>query len=78
MASPFTFTAPPYRMLTEADAATYAGFPSSKRFRDNCPVPAVQLAPGVRRWDVRDLDVWLDGLKDGTDATADAVLAKLG
>jgi hypothetical protein len=55
----------PKRMLTKAEAAHHCGRPN-KRFQIECPVKPVQFANGDLRYDVRDLDAWLDDLKRGT------------
>lgn len=65
----------PNRMLTQADAAGYAGL-TGKQFDRECPVRPVEIAPGVLRYDMRDLDQWIDGLKSGT-GDDDAILARL-
>jgi hypothetical protein len=51
------------RMLSKAEAAHYCGMPI-KRFEIDCPVPSVRFPKGDLRWDIRDLDAWLDTLKD--------------
>lgn len=66
------------RMLTLAEAAHHCGRPS-KQFERECPVQPVSFANGDRRYDVRDLDAWIDTLKgDVQSAGADAILARLG
>ncbi|MDC7785108.1 hypothetical protein GJ689_21605 [Rhodoplanes serenus] len=66
----------PKRMLTVDEAAGHCGRPV-KRFQIECPVPAVIFPNGDRRFDVQDLDKWLDSLKVGAD-DADAIVARLG
>ena len=56
------------RMLTRREAAEHCGRPL-KSFEVECPVSPVKFANGDLRWDVRDLDKWLDGLKTGSDDT---------
>ncbi len=63
------------RMLTRREAAEHCGRPL-KMFEVECPVPPVKFANGDLRWDVRDLDVWLDTLKTGADAL-DAIVDRL-
>jgi hypothetical protein len=59
----------PKRMLSKAEAAHHCGR-SVKRFEIECPATPVEFQNGDRRWDVHDLDSWLDALKlDPTDAT---------
>ena len=68
----------PKRMLSKTEAAHHCGRPS-KRFDIECPVPPVRFANGDLRWDVRDLDAWIDTLKaDAADGDADAIVARLG
>lgn len=67
----------PKRMLTEAEAAHHCGRPV-RRFKVECPVAPIVFGNGDRRFDVRDLDGWLDGLKAGTTDEAADILARLG
>ena len=65
------------RMLNATEAASYCGLPA-KHFAATCPEQPVELRPGLRLWDRRDLDRWLDGLKQGTEATTrEQILGKL-
>jgi len=64
------------RMLTLLEAAQHCGR-SVKRFEIECPVAAVIFPNGDRRYDVHDLDKWLDFIKNG-DGDADAIVARLG
>jgi hypothetical protein len=50
------------RMLTKREAAEHCGR-SVKNFERECSVTPVKFANGDLRWDVRDLDAWLDSLK---------------
>ena len=52
------------RMLTKTEAADHCGR-SAKRFEIECPVQSVRFANGDFRWDIRDLDAWIDSLKVG-------------
>lgn len=70
-------TAQPYRMLSKSAAADYVGL-SATRFGAACPVAPLELANGVKRWDIRDLDAWLDSLKSDNDLSDEALLSKLG
>ena len=67
----------PPRMLKIGEAAEYCGRPL-KHFRADCPVAPVEFGNGDKRWDVRELDRWLDGLRCGTSDNDDAILARLG
>ena len=64
------------RMLTKREAAEHCGRPL-KSFERECPVAPVQFANGDLRWDVRDLDAWLDSLKSSIDRD-DAIVNRLG
>ena len=67
----------PTRMLKESEAASYTGLPA-KHFKNICPVQPVQMRPGTNLWDKRDLDQWIDAMKEGAEmATQDAILGKL-
>jgi hypothetical protein len=68
----------PFRLLTKTDAAHYCRRPL-KKFDVECPVRPIEMANGDHLWDVRDLDIWIDGLKAGTkdEATADSLIALL-
>jgi hypothetical protein len=63
-------------MLTEAEAAYHCGR-TVKRFRLECPVAPVEFANGDVRWDVHDLDAWIDSLKHGATDSSDSILEKL-
>ncbi|MFY9952110.1 helix-turn-helix transcriptional regulator [Bradyrhizobium sp.] len=68
----------PVRMMTLAEAARHCGR-SLTRFKIECPVAPVKFGNGDLRWDVQDLDVWINSLKAGTaDHDADAIVARLG
>jgi hypothetical protein len=51
------------RMLTKREAAEHCGRPL-KRFELECPVAPLGFPNGDLRYDVRDLDGWLDSLKN--------------
>lgn len=63
------------RMLTQREAADHCGRPE-KRFKIECPAPEVVFPNGDRRFDVRDLDKWLDSLK-GEGDDADTIVSRL-
>jgi hypothetical protein len=68
----------PKRMLTKPEAAHHCGR-SQSRFVIECPVTPVKFGNGDLRYDVQDLDRWLDNLKAGTGGgEADAIVARLG
>ncbi len=57
----------PPRMLTKEQASAYCGV-STNTFASNCPVPPIAMGKGDRLWryDIRELDRWIDGLR-GTE-----------
>jgi hypothetical protein len=66
------------RMLNKTEAAEHCGRPL-KRFQIECPVQAVCFPNGDNRWDVHDLDAWIDSLKAGYfDHDAEVIIGKLG
>ena len=73
----FQITLTPKRMLTETEAARHCGL-LPKRFKLECPVQPIRYSNGDIRYDVRDLDAWLDSLKAGAANDDDAIVAKLG
>jgi hypothetical protein len=66
----------PKRMLTKTEAAHHCGR-SVNSFDAECPVVPVQFANRQRRYDVRDLDAWLDELKIGGLTNAADIVAML-
>jgi hypothetical protein len=64
------------RMLTKREAAEHCGR-SLKSFARECNALPVKFANGDLRWDVHDLDAWLDSLKAGIN-DADTIVRKLG
>lgn len=68
------------RLLTRDQAAAYCSV-SQPTFEACCPVRPVSLGGSKRldRYDVRDLDAWIDGLRAGpVEKTAEDWLATLG
>jgi hypothetical protein len=66
------------RLLTKDEAAEYCNIPLS-RFTTACPKKPVRLYDGAGlSWDVRDLDEWIDAMKNHrVDKTADEMLDDL-
>ncbi len=66
------------RLLTKSQAATYCGL-SVSTFGAVCPVRPIALGEGVRmhRYDVRDVDVWIESFKSGEPAGKSALRAAL-
>jgi hypothetical protein len=68
----------PKRMLTKTEAASHCGR-SVKRFEIECPAPPIRFPNGDERYDVHDLDKWLDSLKTGhEDLDVESIIRKLG
>jgi hypothetical protein len=68
----------PKRMLSQSEAAHHCGR-SVSRFKIECPVRPLRYPNGDLRWDVQDLDGWINSLKAGVgDHDADAIVARLG
>lgn len=65
------------RMIPMGDAAIYCGL-KSKNFTADCPVRAVEVARGVKLYDKRDLDSWIDSLKDGQAGGDEDIIDRLG
>ncbi len=67
----------PKRMLTKAEGASHCGRPV-KRFEIECPVRPIRFGNGDIRYDIQDLDGWLDSLKSGhEDSDAESMIARL-
>lgn len=66
----------PKRMLSRAEAAQHCGRPV-KRFEVECPVTPIRFPNGDPRFDIRDLDAWLDGLKGGGHDDTEAIVERL-
>lgn len=64
-------------MLSAGEAAEYVGLPV-KRLKMDCPVLPVAMPGGRTLYDLRDLDTWLDTLKDSAADCDDAILERLG
>jgi hypothetical protein len=62
----------PKRMLSKNEAAHHCGR-GVTRFEIECPVSPVQFPNGDRRWDVQDLDQWLDTLKINPNGADDII-----
>jgi len=68
----------PKRMLTKSEAAHHCGR-SVRQFQIECPVAPKKMGNGDLRWDVRELDRWLDRLGAGADNhETDAIIERLG
>ena len=67
----------PRRMLSAREAADYCGLPL-KKFPMACKVAPVQMPGADIKYDIRDLDIWLDDLKGGVANDDEAIIARLG
>jgi hypothetical protein len=70
------FTVVAKRMLRRYEAAEHCGR-SLKRFEAECPVTPIKFPNGDLRYDVRDLDLWLDSLKNEVQ-DSERIIARLG
>lgn len=67
----------PKRMLKRTEAAHHCGR-SARRFDAECPCSPVKFPNGDLRFDVQDLDAWLNSLKAGADDRSAAdIVARL-
>ncbi|PJN96078.1 hypothetical protein CNY89_04700 [Amaricoccus sp. HAR-UPW-R2A-40] len=65
------------RMLSLRNAALYVGLPA-KHFKGRFPYPAVDMGGGDLKYDVRDIDRWLEELKGvKVGATREEILGRL-
>ena len=72
----FNIKVAPRRMLTPREAADYCGIATKK-------LPVTGIMPtsmpfGETRYDIKDLDAWLDGLKNNALDSDDDIIGKLG
>lgn len=67
----------PRRMLSLREAADYCGM-SRKQFTMFSGVAEVAMPHGQKLYDIKDLDAWLDALKNNTPDGHEAILARLG
>lgn len=66
----------PRRMLTAGEAATYCGIPA-RRFALDCGLQPTEMPGGRKLYDMREIDAWLDGLKDGTGSSDSDIVERL-
>lgn len=60
------------RMLSKREAAEHCGR-SLKRFEVECPVSPVRFPNGDLRFDVQDLNRWLDMLKENDEDSVEII-----
>ncbi|WP_244619149.1 hypothetical protein [Rhizobium sp. 18055] len=65
------------RMMSARQAADYVGLPL-RRFPRLCSVRPVAMPESEERYDIRDLDRWLDQIKAGDARTDAEILERLG
>ena len=65
------------RMMSIKQAADYVGLPL-RRFPRICTVRPVAMPECEERYDIRDLDLWLDQIKAGNADTDADILGRLG
>ncbi|TCR02191.1 hypothetical protein [Neorhizobium sp. JUb45] len=65
------------RMISLKQAADYVGLPL-KRFPRICSVRPVEIPESEKRYDIRDLDQWIDQLKAGDTEADQDILERLG
>ncbi len=66
----------PRRMLSAREAADYCGLPA-KHFRHDCPVSPMEMPRKKLLFDIKDLDFWIDGMKNGISADQDEIVNRL-
>lgn len=66
----------PRRMLSLREAADYFGM-SPKKFPVT-GIAAVAMPHGKNLYDIKDLDAWLDGIKNNALDSDDAIIGRLG
>ncbi|NKK57406.1 hypothetical protein GFM44_15965 [Rhizobium leguminosarum bv. viciae] len=64
-------------MLDLGEAAIYVGLPA-KRFPASCGVAPIRMPDGKNKYDIKDLDRWIETIKGGTDDSDDVILDRLG
>lgn len=68
----------PKRMLNKSEGAHHCGR-SVKRFEIECPMLPIRFPNGDVRYDIQDLDAWLNTLKSGGgEQDNDALIERLG
>ncbi|WEK50370.1 MAG: hypothetical protein P0Y66_22455 [Candidatus Kaistia colombiensis] len=74
-----TLDRPARRLLTAMEAAAYCGAPSIVKWRSSCSVRGVAVYDGRdgTRYDVADLDQWIERMKGSLPSKEDW-LARLG
>jgi len=62
------------RLFTKAQAATYCGM-GVESFAANCQFKPIRVMSGARglRWDIQDLDKWIDRLKENSSTDSENV-----
>jgi hypothetical protein len=66
----------PRRMLTAGEAAVYCGM-TAKKFPVVSGLRPVEMPGGRKLYDIREIDAWLDGLRDGACSTDNDIVERL-
>lgn len=66
----------PRRMLSATEAAEYCGL-ALKHFKLECSVVPVEMRGNIMRFDMRDLDAWIDSKKTGHANDDEEIIARL-
>lgn len=67
----------PRRMLSLREAGDYCGIPA-KKLSAVTGIAPVEMPQGEKLYDIKDLDAWLDGLKNSALDSNAAILGRLG
>ena len=67
----------PRRMLSLREAADYCGIPP-KKFPALTGIAPLAMPHSEKLYDIKDLDAWLDGIKNNALDSDDAIIGKLG
>lgn len=67
----------PRRMLSLREAGDYCGIPA-KRLPAITGIAPVEMPQGEKLYDIKDLDAWLDDLKNNALDSNAAILGRLG
>ena len=73
----FQVTYQPIRLLKTSEAARYCGM-ALATFKRECPYAPIRFAQNLIRYDIQDLDKWINGIKLESDQNSkDYWLSKL-
>lgn len=63
----------PRRILNAREASVYCGLKIGRT-----GVAPIDMPGGIKLYDMRDLDMWIDGMKSGAADSDDDIIGKLG